>query len=139
MLAWMTVIAFLSTDIGSEEYTTGGLFSIIHFVSPGAERSELEAELRLLSWMVRKLGHLSEYAVLSFLVCRWVLFSFGTSPQIWQRGGLIISSAYAALDEFHQLYVPTRSGSIVDVMIDLVGVVLGTLLFARSTRPGNRL
>ena len=40
----------------------------------------------------------------------------------------IICVLYASIDEFHQLFVPGRSGQVTDVLIDLIGVVLGLLL-----------
>ena len=137
MLAWMAVIAVLSTDIGAHEHTTDGLFTVTRFLFPDLERTDIDEEVRFLSWTLRKLGHLCEYAVLSFLACRWLLFSFGTSPQIWRGGGLTIASIYAALDECHQLLVPTRSGSLADVMTDLAGAALGTLWFALHARGAN--
>ena len=40
----------------------------------------------------------------------------------------IICFLYASSDEFHQLFVPGRSGQVTDIFIDLIGVVLGLLL-----------
>ena len=39
----------------------------------------------------------------------------------------IIGLEYAALDEFHQLFVDGRAGSVIDVFIDTIGVALGVL------------
>ena len=39
-----------------------------------------------------------------------------------------MGSAYAATDEFHQLFVPGRSGQMTDVMIDSVGCLIGCLV-----------
>ena len=78
---------------------------------------------------VRKLGHLTEYALLAVTVAfplyafhrkrRWELF-------YWCEGICIL---YACSDEVHQLFVPERSGQIVDVLIDSIGISLGLLLF----------
>ena len=40
----------------------------------------------------------------------------------------IICFLYASSDEFHQLFVPGRSGQVTDIFIDMIGVVLGLLL-----------
>ena len=40
----------------------------------------------------------------------------------------LTASAYAATDEFHQLFVPGRSGQISDVILDSAGAALGVLL-----------
>ena len=41
-----------------------------------------------------------------------------------------ISTAYAATDEFHQIFVPGRAGMLTDVMIDSSGALAGILLAA---------
>ena len=38
-----------------------------------------------------------------------------------------IATAYAVTDEFHQLFVPGRSGQMTDVMIDSGGALVGLL------------
>jgi VanZ family protein len=40
--------------------------------------------------------------------------------------------AYAALDEFHQLFVPSRTPSPHDVAVDTMGVLTGALLVLMS-------
>lgn len=73
---------------------------------------------------VRKTAHFTEYAVLGLLlvgagsgVCGfWEMF------RLW-----IMGSGYAAADEFHQLFVPGRSGQISDVFLDSAGVFCGVL------------
>jgi VanZ family protein len=45
---------------------------------------------------------------------------------------------YGLSDEWHQLHVPGRDGSLADVLADGAGAVLGaTLLAAISARKGN--
>ncbi|OIO80358.1 hypothetical protein AUJ84_03895 [Candidatus Pacearchaeota archaeon CG1_02_32_132] len=41
--------------------------------------------------------------------------------------GIIIVVGYAFLDEFHQLFVPTRSGSLFDVLLDVVGISVAAM------------
>lgn len=71
---------------------------------------------------IRKLAHLSLYALLG-------LFSALSVKDI---AGMPLSClcmyGYACLDELHQVLVPGRSGLFMDTMIDLAGIVLGTLL-----------
>jgi VanZ family protein len=52
---------------------------------------------------------------------------------------LIIGAGYGALDEWHQSFVPGRDANLGDWMADVVGVMLGLMLFARfhsSSREG---
>lgn len=39
-----------------------------------------------------------------------------------------VGSLYAASDEFHQLFVPGRSGRLTDVLIDSAGLLAGILV-----------
>ncbi|MDY6314114.1 MAG: VanZ family protein, partial [Clostridia bacterium] len=42
---------------------------------------------------------------------------------------LLCSALYAASDEFHQLFVPGRSGEFRDVCLDSAGALTGILIF----------
>lgn len=74
--------------------------------------------------LVRKLGHVAEYALLGFWLMLTLrvytkrLLAFVSWPLL---GGLCC----AVLDEFNQLRVPGRSGLVSDVVIDFGGVVAG--------------
>lgn len=70
---------------------------------------------------------MSEYAVLAIL--------FGLTIREYQKEpwlllALAATAAYAATDEFHQLFVPGRSGQLKDVLIDTAGGALGLGLLA---------
>jgi len=65
--------------------------------------------------------HVLEYAILFFLVHRAVKYgSSFTSPRIGLTTFVVVV-LYAISDELHQTVVPTREGTIRDVVIDGVG------------------
>lgn len=70
----------------------------------------------LWDWVIHKLGHLFVYAVL-FVLC------FRGSKNI--KISFLICLLYALSDEFHQSFVPTRTASFWDVLIDALGVAIG--------------
>jgi VanZ family protein len=75
--------------------------------------------------VLRKLGHAAEFAMLGALLVRalraaWPAFFVGV--------------AYAVSDEIHQLFVPGRQGSPLDIAIDAVGVAVGVVLWRRLRR-----
>jgi VanZ family protein len=72
--------------------------------------------------ILRKLAHVTEYAVLGALLYR----ALGREPLALAAG-----VAYAATDELHQHFVRGRHASPVDVAIDAVGVAVGMLLWLR--------
>lgn len=74
------------------------------------------------------LGHLVGYAILGFLLYR--AFNGGikgwSSAAAWRS--FIVGLLYAVSDEIHQLYVPGREASVIDVGIDAAGLLLALLL-----------
>ena len=70
--------------------------------------------------VLRKLAHTAEYAILGALLVR----ATGRSGL-----ALAIGTLYAVSDEVHQLFVPGRHGSPIDVAIDAVGVAIGIVLW----------
>ena len=69
---------------------------------------------------LRKLAHAAEFAVLGALLARAIA-----------RNGLAfaLGTLYALTDELHQVFVPGRLGSPLDVAIDALGVACGVLLW----------
>lgn len=72
-------------------------------------------------FVLRKLGHMVEYAVLALLLRR-ALWAHGLDQE---RNGIptaALALLYAVLDEYHQSFVPGREGSPRDVLIDALGI-----------------
>jgi VanZ family protein len=76
--------------------------------------------------MVRKCSHVFEFAVLFLLIRRaWVVtFKTGRLGRIATLASAVIAILYAATDEWHQSYVPGRSATFDDVLVDCCGVFL---------------
>lgn len=74
------------------------------------------------SFIIRKLAHISEYFVLAIL---WCSFLKELNVRRYLLYGFILTVIYAGFDEFHQLFVLDRSGSVIDVGIDAFGALLG--------------
>jgi VanZ family protein len=72
---------------------------------------------------LRKLAHVTEYAILAFLLRRAL-----ATP-----AAVAVAVAYAVSDEFHQTFVRGREGRARDVAVDALGIALG-LLAARRRR-----
>ena len=80
--------------------------------------------------ITRKVAHFGEYAVLGFLAAR----AFRGSPRLhnrWFLVSLVLIIAYALVDEYHQSYVPSRSASIYDSLIDMAGGLAALLIVRR--------
>ena len=128
LLVWMAVIAVLSSDFGSSARTTDPVIRLIQKLLLGGH-ARPETQL-LLDTLLRKSAHLFEYVVLAFLACRWLHFQFPLPGFTLAAGGTAFAGLYACLDEWHQLFVRSRSGSAWDVAIDLAGAAIGAALFS---------
>ncbi len=82
----------------------------------------LATDLGTWDTILRKIAHVTEYAILGALLTRAV-----------RRPGLALALAvaYAASDEVHQLFVEGRHGSPLDVLIDTAGALAGVLAWQR--------
>ena len=128
---WMVVIFCFSAADGNESSKTSGWVGrmIGHiFVSGFDDMTETEQEewASKIEYPIRKAAHATEYAVLALL-------AFGTFPLTgFKRYGAawIFAVFYAGTDEFHQLFVPGRAGTLFDVGVDSLGALTGLLLLA---------
>lgn len=84
--------------------------------------------LNIFETIIRKAAHMTEYAILS-ITLSYAFFVFGNNGWKLIFKSQIMCIFYAIADEIHQLYVPGRSGQIVDVLIDGVGGFLGCMVF----------
>lgn len=130
-ILWMIVIFSFSAKPGneSEEQSIKAGMIVCHMFVPGfgdlSEQQQIDMA-QAIDHPVRKTAHAAEYAMLAGLVLGAVTVSIIR----WKNVLIAISVSvlYAATDEFHQLFVPARSGQVKDVLIDGCGAVIGTLI-----------
>ncbi|MDW8802198.1 VanZ family protein [Clostridium sp. A1-XYC3] len=87
-----------------------------------------QANKKDINVLIRKNAHAFEYLILSLLIGN-LLFIFDFKGRKAIIYILFICLFYSVTDEFHQLFVPGRTSSVVDVLIDFLGAVIGTTLF----------
>jgi VanZ family protein len=128
LLAWMAFISFASTSEFSGENTSRIIRPLLLWLFPRAS----EETLNLVHFLVRKAAHFSEYAVMGILAGR--AFS-GSSIQFIRRHWFLFSlsliALYALVDEYHQSFVPSRTASIFDSLIDTAGGLTALLVYSR--------
>lgn len=78
--------------------------------------------------IIRKNAHAFEYCVLSILIS-CLLFSFNLKGKNAIIYVMFLCLFYAVTDEFHQVFIPGRGSSVIDVLIDFAGSMLGILIF----------
>jgi VanZ family protein len=118
--AWAACISLLSSDWFSGAHTGGVLLPLLRALLPGATPELLQG----LHAAIRKAAHVTEYLILALLLVR-ALRQEGLRGWRLVATAVTLGVAYAALDEIHQVFVPSRTASPGDVLVDAIGVVAG--------------
>jgi len=97
----------------------------MHWLFPWMTQTRVDE----IHYLLRKCGHLSEFAVLAMLMWRAIRHATPNPPHGWRWSqaalALLFVTLYAASDEFHQTFVPGRTGQVSDVFIDASGAAIG--------------
>ena len=137
VIGWMLLIFAGSSDVLSAEHTSRFLVPFLRWLDPQISIAAI-AQINL---VLRKLGHLTEYAVLAALLWRALRATLrSTSTVSIAAITVAVSGLFAASDEFHQSFVATRTASETDIFIDVCGAVIGVamcLVFARRNRKSR--
>lgn len=96
-------------------------------------------QLAIVQFAIRKLGHLVAYFILAILLYRALQLTDGRGPAGNAAWTLALVLICASVDEYHQTLLPSRSGSIYDVMLDGFGGVLGILWMHRRRKRAEAL
>jgi VanZ family protein len=129
---WASLIMLASTDVFSAAHTRTVLESFFHWLFPSwSPYSVYKAHL-----VVRKCAHFFEYAVLAIFVMRgFETPDPSTAPQkaVAPLGMTILRvvllcAMVATIDEVHQHFVPSRTSSPYDVLLDTTGSTFAMLL-----------
>ncbi len=114
----MGVIFWLSSRTATESSEQSGV--IVEFLR------KIFGDNVFTDFIVRKSAHCLEFTGLSFL---FNLSLYVTKNKPSFVFAVMLTSIYAATDEFHQLFVEGRSCQITDWAIDTAGAILGALGF----------
>src|SRR5215204_1177284 len=108
LVLWLAFIFFASSNSFSASNTSRFIGPLVLWLFPNTSPGTLTT----IHFVVRKLAHFSEYALLGLFAAR----AFRASPNLTiHRYWFVISVAliviYALLDEYHQSFVPTRTAA----------------------------
>jgi len=137
LVAWLLFISYASSDSFNAGNTSRIIGPLILWLFPDTTPETL----MVVHVITRKVAHFTEYAILAYLAAR----AFRTSPRPalanhWFLASFALVVAYALLDEYHQSFVPSRTGSIYDSFIDISGGLAALLIMRRrhKPRPGSK-
>lgn len=138
-LAWLpalaaaiAIFAFSSQPADDSTYMSESITQIILEIANQVRMIDLHnldlVELYMsLSVPVRKSAHIIEFAGLHVTLL-YALHVWDMRGKPWIRRAFLLTFFYACSDELHQLFVPGRAGLFSDVIIDMIGVSLITLV-----------
>lgn len=117
LLAWLPVVAWAA---------------VIFFVS--AQPKAAFERIGLTSELIALVGHFLTYAILMSLLV--VAFRFGSRlpARIIYLVAFILVALYGLSDEYHQSFVPGRTATLVDWIVDLAGAAAAWFILARRAR-----
>jgi VanZ family protein len=131
VIAWMVLIFAGSSDVLSAEHTSRFIVPFLRWFDPQISFATIVA----IHLTLRKLGHFTEYAILALLLWRGLRGTFSAvNFSLLAAAAFLVAAAFAASDEFHQSFVPTRTASPRDVMIDCFGALVAITLCALWAR-----
>jgi VanZ family protein len=122
MLAgWMVVIFLLSNEPSTtSSERSGAIVEVVKTIGTSLPND-------VLIFITRKLAHIIAYLILGFSM---FLVVCAHTPNV--RKAILVSilfvCLYAITDEFHQTFVPGRSGEVRDVLIDTAAGAAGVLV-----------
>ena len=131
-ILWLIVIAIESTSYLSAANTSRFLYPLLHWAF-GVDHARFE------TWnhYIRKSGHVFGYGLLSILLYRaWreTLHRPGNPKWTWRWSAMaVLGTAFvASLDEWHQTFLPSRTGRWQDVVLDTCAGIAVQILIVLS-------
>jgi VanZ family protein len=128
LILWLIVIAIESSALLSSNNTSRILYPLLHFIF-GLDWEHFHRW----HFFIRKGGHVVGYAILSILLFRaWratlpAMSDLKWTPR-WAAIAVLGTAFVASLDEWHQSYIPTRTGAFHDVVLDTCAGIAAQIL-----------
>lgn len=125
-LCWMGVIFYFSSQTGTTSSRFSGRITqwVVDIFFPKFSTFSQEEQASILknaSFLIRKLAHYSEYAILGFFLFSAVWVFTSNQKIVFLISG-VVGILYAISDEFHQSFVSGRTPMIKDIFIDSIGL-----------------
>lgn len=152
-LLWCVVIfCFSAQDATASTAVSDGVLHKIAEICTAwipADAVEIDSENHAsMAFLIRKIAHFTLYFILGIFSAA-TMFSFTAKHHRSLSAGWFTAWSfcifYASTDEFHQLFVPGRTGRFLDIGIDSLGALLSSLLLLffvqrsvhRNQKPEN--
>ena len=124
VVLWAILISTFSTDIFSSRITSRFIVPALRWLFPHASMDTIE----LLHHLIRKGAHVFEYFFFGTLLFRAIRGSGRGWTIRWAASTIALAAVYAAGDEFHQSFVPSRGASPWDALLDTAAAATAVLV-----------
>lgn len=125
---WAAIILSASSPTLSSEHTGHWIQDFVTKVT-GSPLSP--STFAVVNFTIRKLGHLTEYGVFGALAFRAFRGERRGWSMRWAMAALASALLLASIDEWHQTFVPGRTGAITDVLLDISAAAIAQFLIRR--------
>jgi VanZ family protein len=122
-LLWSLLIFSMSTDTFSAEHTGSIIEPILRWIYPAITAQQFA----VIHHLIRKSAHFTEYFVYGLLLYRGVRRGRTGWHWSWAFVAILLAAVYAGLDEFHQSFVPSRTASPWDSLLDTTGSIAAVI------------
>ena len=124
LIAWMAIIFAFS----NQRYSWDATHNIISSAFYSMDNNSNIEFIDTLNFIIRKLGHIIEYFLLSLIFIS-LLKEYTNKIKTIIISCIIFCFLYACGDEFHQSFVDGRSALFTDVLIDSIGIFIAVLSY----------
>jgi VanZ family protein len=123
LVVWLVFISYASSDSFNASNTSRIIGPLVLWLFPNTSPETMAT----IHFITRKIAHFTEYAILGFLAAR------AFRPyQRWFVISVALVVVYALIDEYHQSFVPSRTASVFDSLIDMAGGITALILVRRK-------
>ena len=129
LVVWLVFISYASSDNFSADNTSRIIGPLVLWLFPNTSPETMAT----IHFIMRKIAHFTEYAILGFLAAR----AFRPWPR-WFLISVALVVVYALIDEYHQSFVPSRTASIFDSLIDMAGGITALIFISRKGAKSQR-
>ena len=132
IIIWMVTIFIFSHQPAKVSSNTSGntIRFIMNYVPIIKDFNYMQKEeiVELLQPIVRKLAHYTLYTIGGMLIISFI-YTLEKSKKEKILYSIAFGVCFVITDEVHQLFVPGRTGRLLDVGIDILGIITGILIF----------
>jgi VanZ family protein len=125
LVVWLVLISYASSDSFNADNTSRIIGPLVLWLFPNTSPETMAT----IHFITRKIAHFTEYAILGLLAAR----AFWSSKR-WFFISAVLIVVYALIDEYHQSFVPSRTASVFDSLIDMAGGLTALIVVSKRSR-----